>query len=65
MLVRYAKRLGQLIVAQGQRGEEYNENLGRYVAAAFIAMERLDNAPGVRVDDGRSGNGITGDGDQS
>lgn len=44
MLVRYAKRLGQLIVAQGQRGEEYNENLGRYVAAAFIAMERLDSA---------------------
>ncbi|MDV1856386.1 hypothetical protein RZR38_11510 [Citrobacter freundii] len=54
--------LGQLIVARREEGVAGCENLGRCVAAAFIAMERHDGAPEVKigdnVEDGRSGTGI-------
>ncbi|CAM7153762.1 hypothetical protein VBK25_14980 [Enterobacter hormaechei] len=54
--------LGQLIVARANSGVDDFENLGRCIAAAFIAMERHDSAPEVKVDDngenGRSGSGI-------
>ena len=54
--------LGQLIVARGGEGVAGCENLGRCVAAAFIAMERHDSAPKIKIGDndenGRSGAGI-------
>ncbi len=54
--------LGQLIVARGESEEAKCERLGRSVASAFIAMERHDSAPEVKisdkVDEGRSGSGI-------
>lgn len=54
--------LGQLIVARSELRETDCENMGRCVAAAFIAMECHDSAPAVKIgdkgDEGRSGSGI-------